>query len=63
MPHNKEKIGISSKFEEIYQTEDSMILQKAAGEFGDKLEMLGLELINLKKGRKKADEKIKKMED
>ena len=25
--------------------------------------MLGLELINLKKGRKKADEKIKKMED
>ena len=26
IPHNKEKIGISSRFDEIYQTDDSLTL-------------------------------------
>ena len=63
IPHNKEKIGISSRFEEIYQTEDSIALQNSAEGLGQKLEMLGLEIINLKKGRKKGEDRIAKLEE
>jgi len=34
IPHNKEKIGVSSRFEEIYQTEDSVALQASADGLG-----------------------------
>ena len=63
IPHNKEKIGASSRFEEIYQTEDSVTIQTAADGLGQKIEMLGLEIINLKKGRKKAEDRITKLEE
>lgn len=34
IPHNKEKIGASSRFEELYQTEDSIALQTSAEGLG-----------------------------
>ena len=53
-PHSTNKLTTDSRMDEIYQTEDSKDLQKSAQHFSDKIEIIGMNIINLKKWQKGA---------
>ena len=62
-PHSSQKISQNSNFQEIYQTEDSLQLQKSSQNFCDKLEILGLNVIKLKKWQSQAQKEIKTLQE
>ena len=58
--HDISKLQEDSKLDQIYQTDDSLSLQKAASQLSDKIEIIGLNIVNSKKkiatqGRKVID--------
>ena len=61
-PHSPTKVAEASKMDKYYQSEDSVHLKKAAEEFASKMEIIGMNIIQIKQQEKKSNKLLLQLE-
>lgn len=61
-PHSPNKVKEESSLDKYYQSEDSLVLKNAAENLGNKIQAIGLHLVEQKKFKKKAEKILYELE-